>query len=294
MNFRRTTSGIGSMHLFFGVDAVVYCEGGGPVAVAALLSGAGEEGTFDIAYWKIICAALAATRRYHFKSVGSKQVLKSIADDVVQANLTAVVVCMDGDFDVLRGREVRDPRVVYTFGYSWESDVVRAPVVRGVLASLLPVDAETVEICDNFERDLGRIATEIARWGEVDLALIAQGKGALFVRSSPLALYDLSSIRPAIDLQRLRGRLGSLGYRRAPPRKIKFPDSDSLRYVFGKTVAKAVYHLTVGWARSRDQQINLNYDLFLRLCMAETRRALADGRLPSIVAYFNGARAAFT
>lgn len=52
MTFRRTASGLASLHVFFRVDKVAFCEGGPPIDLANALLGNGEETTFDIMFWR--------------------------------------------------------------------------------------------------------------------------------------------------------------------------------------------------------------------------------------------------
>ena len=97
------------------VDKVVYCEGGPPLTVAGILSGGGEDVTLDVCYWTSIAGALGPKKRYHFKSVGSKETLLSIAEDIVASNVITVVVCLDSDFDILLGRGLKHECVVYVW-----------------------------------------------------------------------------------------------------------------------------------------------------------------------------------
>ena len=97
------------------------------------------------------------------------------------------------------------------YGYSWENDVVNERAVSEVLRALLPGDAETDRLVRRLIEESREIGRELLRWCEVDVELIRQGKGALFVRSSVLSLYDNIKTGPRLSASRVKGRLGSLG-----------------------------------------------------------------------------------
>lgn len=111
--FRRTNFGLSNQHLFFDVDVVVYCEGGETEE---------EEATFDELFWKRVFEGNG--KRVTCRSSGNKTMLMELAHAVSVEDVENVVVAMDRDYDHIFGRVIEHPRVIYTYGYSWESDVI--------------------------------------------------------------------------------------------------------------------------------------------------------------------------
>jgi hypothetical protein len=143
MSLRRSAAGLTSLHLFFKVDVVVYCEGGTDISAADVLAGHGQEETLDVLFWMRVAEFLGATRKYHFKSVGSKLTLKSIAQDIQAGDVASIIVCLDRDFDWHCGREIVQKNVVYTHGYSWENDVSFPLAIEGVFFRLVGRNPES-------------------------------------------------------------------------------------------------------------------------------------------------------
>lgn len=225
--------------------------------------------------------------------MGSKTTLRSIANDLTVGNIETVLVCLDSDYDHLLGRAIDCPLVVYTHGYSWENDVVGTCSIEAVFRLLLPADERTDQLLLNLNRKIAVTKRQLLRWCEVDIALIGRGKGGLFVRSGPLALFDNVRTQPQINMGRLRSRLAVLGYKRSPPRRVLCSDGDSLRHGCGKMVAQLIYGVTVGLAKSRDSKLQVPLDMFLRLCIAETFRTMSDGRQAALAAHFGKWRTVF-
>lgn len=124
MTFRRTSSGLSNLGLFYGVDTVVFLEGGNQ----SLSRDDVEAGMFsasspDVRFWQTLFDLYRPGTRIQFRSVGSKTVVKSIARDIRDGSVTGVVVAMDRDFDHINNDLIASQNVIYTNGYSWENDV---------------------------------------------------------------------------------------------------------------------------------------------------------------------------
>lgn len=130
MNFMRTNTGMSNLHLFHGVDAVVFVEGGTTtLTVDQLSQGLYNSEASDIKYWQIVFRAFAAHKTFHFRAVGSKNTINEITDLIATSKVKHVLVARDRDFDHLTGALSAGPGIFSTFGYSWENDVWTAPIV---------------------------------------------------------------------------------------------------------------------------------------------------------------------
>ena len=121
MNFHRTPSGLANLHLFYGVDAIVFVEGGDPsLSLAEIVRGEYDGISLDIRFWSIVFGTYAPLRRFQFRAVGSKPNLLALADYISDNSISNVIVCADKDTDDITGALRTDPAVLYTRGYSWE------------------------------------------------------------------------------------------------------------------------------------------------------------------------------
>lgn len=293
MTLRRTASGLASMHLFFQVDKVVYCEGGSALAIERVLAGDGSDTTHDILFWSRIVAWCGAKKKYHFKSVGGRSTIASIISDIKRLKIATVIACRDRDYDHHLGKAEDHENVAITHGYSWENDVVALEILVSLFLSLVPDDRRSREIAAKLNGGLQSAGNELVRCCEIDINLIARGKAGLFVRSNPLEMHDSRICIPRIKKHLVRGRLGALGYRRAPPRRIRLQDSDGWRHCCGKTIARLAYNATVNSAKLRDAKISLSYEMFMRLCIDATVQGMRLSGERSLETHFSKYRAIF-
>jgi len=113
MTFERTREGQRNRSLFYGVDFVCYVEG----------EDGADQGD-DVYFWSSLFRSIWPNRKAAFLCRGGKPQLESLANNVVLNNVEGVVVAMDSDYSrYFSNRIIDDPRVLYTYGYSWENDV---------------------------------------------------------------------------------------------------------------------------------------------------------------------------
>jgi hypothetical protein len=113
-------------HIFHETDFVVYCEGGGTIAIHdAIEKRRGDPKTSDAKFWSSVLGVLFPKSTFHVKSVGNRPNVRHVANLLVENDemLPHVVAAMDRDMSRRAGDRIKFPRVLYTFGYSWENDV---------------------------------------------------------------------------------------------------------------------------------------------------------------------------
>lgn len=184
MSFRRTESGLTNLHLFFGVDAVVYLEGGESLSREEVDSGVYADSTNDIMFWKTIFSIYRPERKYKFCSIGSKNTVKSIALDIKEGGINNVIVAMDRDFDHINARLIEAENIIYTFGYSWENDAWNKTALMEAFCALSGACKTGVQeesgIIDHYYRDC---ASKL-KWATRIDALLSQYDNSLFDRNS--------------------------------------------------------------------------------------------------------------
>ena len=130
MTFERTKSGLENLAKFYNVDFVCYVEGGG----------GHSDRSQDVTFWKKVLSKLLPKLKIRCLARGGKHRLKSLARNVVDNGIRSTLVAMDGDYDELTSRKIVDRRVLYTYGYSWENDVLSKNVLVHILADSMGAD----------------------------------------------------------------------------------------------------------------------------------------------------------
>jgi hypothetical protein len=286
MSLRRTSAGLASLHLFFRVDVVVFCEGGQALDPSRVARGDGSDETLDVLFWRRISEFVGAARKYHFKSVGSKTTLLSIARDIRSAGISSILICLDRDFDWHCSRTFEHENVVYCYGYSWENDVVSDLSLERVFFRMVSRGAAAETLFQQTKRALERFSKQLVTWCEIEIALSSKSKGVVFPRDKPLAMIDMNSNPLALDKARLKNQLVQLGYKRGPAIRLRVAKDECLRHSWGKLVARFAYHVVRIAIRKRDQNIRLDYEVFMRLVMADMIELMRQGQLAEMALYY--------
>lgn len=248
--------------------------------------------TLDTMYWNYLVRFVKLAGKYHFKSVGSKPVLMTIASEISDSGIKTVSVCVDADYDRCLGRLPSLPRLAHTYGYSWESDILHRPVLSKIIESFIgPIPKQTHL---QFERSLTKLESELTRWSEIDLAFRSRNIPCILDRKKPLSIVDLATDLPTLNQTVLKKKLLEAGYKRAPKRIMTINKSETLRVCFGKLVSKLLYHVVSSFILRTTNKIRLDYDTFLRLAMKETFSLLEAGEIPELAQHMNGIRPALT
>jgi hypothetical protein len=204
VSLEHTSKGLSNLRVLSGVDAIVYVEGGSSQSVDQVEAGRFESESMDIAFWQKCFSELGSRLSLKFLAVGAKPTLRAIAQKIVKDGVTGVYVAMDRDFDSLLGKTIQHPRVLYTYGYSWENDVWKREVLEEVFYTLCPVCRNTVVVSPittaamhDFERDI--------RWPTyADLICFMHDIPLLPRRSAQRIITTGRGAAPAINKSALR------------------------------------------------------------------------------------------
>lgn len=286
MSLRRTASGLLSLHLFFRVEIVVYCEGGTQQELQDVLNGAGQDETLDVVFWQRIVEYVGATKSYHFKSVGSKSLLSSIAKDVSLHNIDSVIVCLDRDFDWHRGKRLCYRNVVYTHGYSWENDAVSLDSMEKVFFKVLSRNNNSLALFEELSLALSEFSERLVRWCEFEIELSTRDCGQIFPRKNPVAVIDLQAAIPRLKEEILQKKLAEIGFSRGPRVKMKITKDEVWQHAWGKLISRYAYHLVTNLFSKRDPAIKISYDVFMRFVISEFIEAMRLGRLEATSSYY--------
>lgn len=292
MTFIRTAAGLSAIHLFHGVDLVICCEGGAPTALNASAtsetSGLHSPVTLDVIFWKNVLKLLKINKKFHVISCGSKTNILSILKICEQESISTLVMAVDSDYDWFlekRGRRGSDSKILKTYGYSWESDLMHEKTFLEIVEHL-------VGPCDkNFEgaikRDIGSVQRKLHRWSHEDLRLILKTQLGLIDKSKPQRYVVLPQknssasikIKPSLNEVYLRLCLKSRTQDIAARRRTHFKLEHSFRFSFGKLTSRLIFHLLMWHARQITNVTSFPYEEFMKLAMTFTFALAKQGAL---------------
>lgn len=254
--FTRTDSGISSEHLFYNVDWIVYCEGS---------NDSEEVSSLDEAFWTKVLGDLGL--KCKCKSMGSKSNLIEVAQRVVDGVADKTIVALDRDYDHLTGDCIDHPRVIYTLGYSWESDACQEFSIKRLVQLFANViHCET--IATEYRAYRNALSNQLKKVFALDFKY-HNHPGTLFDRSKPLSIVETGgasgpSVRRRTLLQNARQLEKHISI---PLSKEDYEASCGFRDFFGKVVSRLVYH----WFVKRTSRLN------------GRRRVHYDGAMMSII-----------
>lgn len=262
--FARTQSGLKNQHLFYNVDIVVFVEGGDrSFSKVEVLSGHYHEETEDIIYWKNIFSKFRESEKIKFKSVGSKATIKEIALDIVNGQLSTVMVAMDNEFDEILNRRAIHSNILYTYGYSYENDVWNSTVIKAVVEELTAVTINNTIIEETFDNFLKALK----------LAVYADGyqfkNGTSFFPRKSGYLFCVNCVGsdiPIIKKQEIKNKLieksisKSAAYSFGSKKKI-----NTHRYCFGHLLADFCCQIIMGYMKKQHGLAAPRKDILYRM-----------------------------
>ncbi len=187
MAFERGSFGQQNRALFYGVDRIVYVEGGREVN--------GRVESFDAAFWRVVFKIIRPDLKLHFVPRGSKAILVEIAMDAINDSTKNVIVAMDRDYEGFFGKIVHHSSVVYTFGYSYENDIYCINALIKAFYALCPLsqddpgaEEDAIDLIASFSRDVWwahladicgiQVGQQVIDRGKVSRYLIKQPYGS--------------------------------------------------------------------------------------------------------------------
>ena len=229
--FRRSDEGLANEHLFYGVDYVVYCEG---------KASSNKVATMDESFWYRIFALY--NYNVKCKSKGSKKELLKMAGNIIHKNIGNVLFAMDRDYDDPYSAGLDHPCILYTFGYSWESDVVDN-FDFSVATSLFMSAGDLEDIQEKFGDFVSRQSLTFRRASFLD-AIYFHCNEKLYDRTKPMSVLVVKKGKePELNRKYLLSRARNI--HRPKGRGIDlslFISSNGLHLFYGKAVAHMIYH----------------------------------------------------
>lgn len=240
--FNRTDGGLENTHLFHNADFTVYCEGNIP---------SDELSSRDEVFWEKIFILHGI--KVHCQSHGGKNDLLKLANEkVVTGKVSHVIVAMDRDYDDWRNVLINHPQVIYSYGYSVESDLILGLDPDRVLPLFITLTTDKQRpIKSEYSAFFKRQSDDLRCVFALDFKYRDHPE-ALFNRDKPLSIIETpDDSEPFIRVGSLRDRAKTLGKFQSA----QIPEEDCLRgcgvrRFHGKTVAFLVFNWFVFKANS--------------------------------------------
>lgn len=289
MTFRRTGSGLSNFYLFVDADVVVFVEGGLSITRLDVDNGKFTECSSDIRFWQQLFNIYKPDLKYQFRSIGSKETLKSIAKDIDGGEITRVIVAMDRDFDHINERIISSKNVIYTNGYSWENEAWNEKTILEAFCSLsgasmynLGNEFETIrKMMDSFSKRV-RAAVRID-------AILSQYGSSLFDRKKPQRYVVIEkNSHPKVNVDQVKKSLSEARSRNGKPiiRKSDFC-IDGLSDCFGHLLAEYTYRLLVYLLETVKKMPKVPKEYAAGMVVEKFGQALKSGVLPELKQYYD-------
>jgi len=247
MNFHRTASGLTNLHIFVSVDVIIFVEGGRQsFSIDDVAAGLFTKNSVDLKFWQnIFTIFLHNGRKLQFRAIGAKTTISSIADLILNKQITNVWVAMDRDHDCFHDKLRIAPGILYTYGYSWENDVCIPDVIENAFWALVQIEMGSIPVRNEIEDLFAQIHNKLRKAVYLDILISFYG-GSLFPRDKPHTLCSLSGVnnKPSVNLAALSKLIRKL--RRKYPRPIflkRIIDMEVARDCAGSVIACFYYRV---------------------------------------------------
>lgn len=200
MLFSRSNHGLNNIHLFYGVEVVIYIEG------------ETSPEKYDENFYKTILNNLLHIKSERFKIIplGGCENVKKRYEEILLNNISNSICVLDRDYSFIKQSIIYNPKLLkFSYGYSWENDFWSDKIIYRIIEFL---SGGRVSQLDNFEELLSNTKKYAKKLSCYDLlsqihaeCVLDKSKASFGVRLD----YDPSSfsiISPS-EIKRVRGKL---------------------------------------------------------------------------------------
>lgn len=288
MTFIRTPSGLSNLYLFVGADAVVFLEGGKGYSLFEIEEGKFDDISSDIRFWENNFAAHLPTKKYQFRSIGSKSALLKIATKIKNKHIRNVIVAMDNDFDSINGKLISCTNVIYTSGYSWENDVWCDLTILNTFKKLVGLSAfAEKDVKDQIKKMLSEFSCKIRKAVRLDIVL-NQNNCSLFNRKTPARYISIASDGcPSVNIQQIRTSIAEARLNNNSPILRKLPFKyDPIANCFGHLVSEFCYRVVSFLIKTFRRLPRIAKAYVASAAVSEFFLALNAGSFPTLKAHY--------
>lgn len=203
MEFTRTDLGISNLALFYaGCDIIVFVEGGDPeLSADEFCESVQMSHSIDCLFWNFVFKSFdKKSTKAQFIAVGGKNVAKDLAKRISEGKIANTIVAMDRDYDVINKTIFNHPKVLYTYGYSWENDLWRPNIIQKFF-SQVSNKAISESTQEKIEEAFERLSKQCKRLSIAQYIYNAHGISFLPTQKWQSVLRDASP--PALNMTRI-------------------------------------------------------------------------------------------
>ncbi|MCY3827898.1 MAG: hypothetical protein OXF89_02060 [Rhodospirillaceae bacterium] len=220
----------------------------------------------DEAFWQKIFSLHG--RRAKCKSSGSKQELLELADVVLNNQIDNLILALDRDYDDPWSMRIDHPKILYTYGYSWESDVISSFDFE-IAFSIFGSAANLEEMEVNYRDFIIRQSNVFRRAAYLD-AKCHFHECTLFDRTKPMSIIIAEGGKePKLD----RKKIVSATKKMHPFCPVRFDlslfvTSNGLEIFFGKAASHLIFQWFYFAASKLGERRNVRYSSFMNLLIS--------------------------
>lgn len=154
MKFTRTRSGLKNFGLFFGAEITLYVEG------RLLTQLPIEDPTRpDTKFYNALCSKYLSGKKVKVKLTGNRKSALGYHEKIIQSSIPNSLVIVDRDYDGLLLSPLVKPKLILTYGYSWENDFWTEPLLLHTLNISTASDASAIALASTkLRRALRRLS----------------------------------------------------------------------------------------------------------------------------------------
>lgn len=143
MTFARTPNGINNYNSFHNVEFIIYAEG-------RCHSGIVREDVkaYDSKYYHSLAKTFTNYKKIKVMLVGNKFNVLDYHAKIIENNLQNCIAFIDKDYDGIFNSIIQRPKLLMTYGYSWENDFWTKRLCRDIVYNLSMKDIDIVSIYD--------------------------------------------------------------------------------------------------------------------------------------------------
>lgn len=267
--FRRTRSGISNLFHFYNVDYVVYLEGGKKsYSKDDVLNDRNNHtaDSEDISFWSKIFEKNQKEKKFKYKSIGSKNTLKDIADDLIKGNIANIYIAMDNEFDEILNKRLSHPNIIYTYGYSYENDIWNSTTILDILKELTSTDIDESYITigfNNFLKDIKKGVFSDAYLFKKNSSFFERKSGILFCINC-----NNSDVFPNVKKNVIEDRILSKSLNINTVRAYGYKQKiDTLKHCFGHLLADFCCLIINHYIRSKHKFSSISKEIIYRLAI---------------------------
>lgn len=157
MKFTRTRSGLKNFSRFFGAEITLYVEG-------RLLNQLPIEDPTrpDTKFYNALCSKYLSGRKIKVKLTGNRKNALGYHEKITRSSIPNSLVIVDRDYDGLLLSPLAKPKLILTYGYSWENDFWTEALLLHTLNISTAADENAINLASTKLRRTLRRLTKLS------------------------------------------------------------------------------------------------------------------------------------